>query len=295
MDEYVLSCESTVDLSREHLARRNISYISYPFELDGKTYQDDLGQTVSYPRFYAAMAAGAGTKTAQINAYEFESYFEPFLRKGRDVLHLCLSSGLTGVMAAARQAKANLLERYPERRIELVDSLAASGGIGLLMDKLADLRDVGMELEELARWAEENKLRVHHWFFSTDLTFYIRGGRISKASGAVGTLLGICPLLNVSAEGKLVPREKIRSKKRVIQAIVDRMEQYADGGPDYSGKCFLCHSACYDDARQVADLVEARFPGLNGRVEINSIGTTIGSHTGPGTVALFFWGSPRED
>lgn len=295
MGEYVLSCESTVDLSREHLTRRNISYISYPFELDGKTYQDDLGQTVSYNRFYAAMAAGAGTKTAQINSYEFESYFEPFLQEGRDILHLCLSSGLTGVMAAAQQAKANLLEKYPERRIFLVDSLAASGGIGLLMDRLADLRDGGMELEELARWAEENKLRVHHWFFSTDLTFYIRGGRISKASGAVGTLLGICPLLNVSVEGKLIPREKIRSKKRVIQAIVDHMEQYADGGLDYSGKCFLCHSACYDDARQVADLVEARFPRLNGRVEINSIGTTIGSHTGPGTVALFFWGSPREN
>lgn len=295
MGEYVLSCESTVDLSREHLARRNISYISYPFELDGKSYQDDLGQTVSYPRFYAAMAAGAETKTAQINAYEFESYFEPFLREGRDVLHLCLSSGLTGVMAAARQAKAALLEKYPERRIYLADSLAASGGIGLLMDKLAGLRDEGMGVAELYQWTEENKLRVHHWFFSTDLTFYIRGGRISKTSGAVGTLLGICPLLNVSAEGKLVPREKIRSKKRVIQAIVDRMEQYADGGPDYSGKCFLCHSACYDDARQTADLVEARFPGLDGRVELNSIGTTIGSHTGPGTVALFFWGSPRED
>lgn len=295
MGEYVLSCESTVDLSREHLARRNISYISYPFELDGKSYQDDLGQTVSYPRFYAAMAAGAETKTAQINAYEFESYFEPFLREGRDVLHLCLSSGLTGVMAAARQAKAALLEKYPERRIYLADSLAASGGIGLLMDKLAGLRDEGMGVAELYQWTEENKLRVHHWFFSTDLTFYIRGGRISKTSGAVGTLLGICPLLNVSAEGKLVPREKIRSKKRVIQAIVDRMEQYADGGPDYSGKCFLCHSACYDDARQTADLVEARFPGLDGRVELNSIGTTIGSHTGPGTVALFFWGSPRKD
>lgn len=295
MGEYVLSCESTVDLSREHLARRNIPYISYPFELDGKTYQDDLGRTVSYDRFYAEMAAGAETKTAQINAYEFESYFEPFLREGRDVLHLCLSSGLTGVMAAARQARANLLEKYPERRIYLVDSLAASGGIGLLMDQLAGLRDGGMDLEELYQWAEENKLRVHHWFFSTDLTFYIKGGRISKASGAVGTLLGICPLLNVSVEGKLVPREKIRSKKKVIQAIADRMERYADGGLEYSGKCFLCHSVCYDDARQVAELVEARFPNLRGPVEINSIGTTIGSHTGPGTVALFFWGSPREN
>lgn len=295
MSGYVLSCESTVDLSWKHLAKREIPYIPYPFELGGKPYLDDLGQTISYPRFYAEMAAGAETKTAQINAYEFEEYFEPFLKDGKDVLHLCLSSGLTGVLKSARIAKENLKEKYPERKIYLVDSLAASSGFGLLVDKLADLRDEGMDIEELYRWTEDNKLRLHHWFFSADLTFYIRGGRVSKTAGAVGTLLGICPLLNVSNDGHLIPREKIRSKKKVMGTIVDKMEQYADDGLDYSGKCYMCHSACYDDARQVADLVEARFPRLNGRVEINSIGTTIGSHTGPGTVALFFWGSPREN
>lgn len=295
MESYILSCESTVDLSPEHLERRGISCISYPFELDGKPYRDDLGRTVPYDKFYAAMAAGAETRTAQINAFEFEEYFERFFREGRDVLHLCLSSGLTGVLESARLAQANLKERYPERRLYLVDSLAACGGIGLLADKLADLRDSGMGIEELYRWAEENKLRVHHWFFSTDLTFYIKGGRVSKTAGTVGTLLGICPLLNVSNDGRLIPREKIRSKKKVIGAIVDKMEQYADGGLDYSEKCFLNHSACYDDARQVADLVEERFPKLREKVELNSIGTTIGSHTGPGTVALFFWGSPRKD
>lgn len=295
MSRYILSCESTVDLSREHLARRDIFYIPYPFELDGKAYQDDLGQTISYNRFYAAMAGGVQTKTAQINPFEFKAYFEPFLQNGQDILHLCLSSGITGVMDSAQLAKRSLEEKYPGRKVYLVDSLAASSGFGLLMDRLADLRDEGMGPEELYQWTEENKRRVHHWFFSTDLTFYIRGGRISKASGAVGTLLGICPLLNVSADGRLVPREKVRSKKKVIQAIVDRMEQYADGGLDYAGKCYISHSACYDDALQVAGLVEDRFPKLRGRVEINSIGTTIGSHTGPGTVALFFWGSPRED
>lgn len=295
MSGYVLSCESTVDLSREHLERRGLSCICYPFELNGRMYRDDLGVTIPYDEFYAAMAGGAETRTAQINAYEFEEYFEPFLKDGKDVLHLCLSSGITGVMDSAQIAKINLEEKYPGRKICLVDSLAASSGFGLLMDQLADLRDGGMGLEELCQWAEENKRRVHHWFFSTDLTFYIKGGRISKTAGTVGTLLGICPLLNVSYDGRLIPREKIRSKKKVIQTIVDRMEQYADQGLDYAGKCYISHSACCDDARQVAGLVEARFPNLQGRVEINSIGTTIGSHTGPGTVALFFWGSPRED
>ena len=138
-----------------------------------------------------------------------------------------------------------------------------------------------------------HELNLQHWFFSTDLTFYIRGGRISKASGFFGTMLNICPLLNMDDQGKLIPRFKIRTKKKVIRAIVDKMEEYAQDGLDYSGKCYISQSACLEDAKEVARLVEERFPKLNGKVEINSIGTTIGSHTGPGTVALFFWGSRR--
>lgn len=163
------------------------------------------------------------------------------------------------------------------------------------MDKLADLRDEGMDIDSLYAWAEENRLRLHHWFFSTDLTFFVRGGRISKAAGVFGGLLNICPLMNVDNQGRLVPREKIRTKAKVIEAIVDKMEQYADGGLEYNGKCYISMSACPEDAAAVARLVEERFPNLNGRVLINSIGTTIGSHTGPGTVALFFWGAKREN
>ena len=163
------------------------------------------------------------------------------------------------------------------------------------MDKLADLRDGGMDIEELKNWAEENKLNLHHWFFSSDLKFFIKGGRVSKTSGTIGTILGICPLLNVDKEGHLIARAKIRSKKKVIQEIVKRMEENAEGGLSYSGKCYICQSACLDDANEVAKLVEERFKNLNGNVMINYIGTTIGSHTGPGTVALFFWGKKRED
>jgi DegV family protein with EDD domain len=163
------------------------------------------------------------------------------------------------------------------------------------MDKLADLRDSGMSAEELVAWAEENKLYCHAWFFSSDLTFFVKGGRVSKTSGFVGNLLNICPLLNISHEGKLVPRYKIRTKKKAIAAIVDKMAELAENGTDYDGKCYICHSACYEDAKAVADLIKARFPKLNGDVLINSIGTTIGSHTGPGTVALFYWGQKRED
>ena len=241
------------------------------------------------------MQQGAQTKTSQINAEEFIEYFEKILKDGKDILHLCLSSGISGVMNSALLAKQELEEKYPDQRILIVDSLAASSGYGLLMDKLADLRDEGMTIEELYEWTNAHKQNLHHWFFSTDLTFFIRGGRISKTAGAIGGLLNICPLLNVDYEGKLVPRFKIRTKKKVIRAIVDKMEEFAEDGLDYSGKCYISQSACYEDARQVADLVEQRFPKLNGKVEINNIGTTIGSHTGPGTIALFFWGKKRVD
>lgn len=295
MSEYVLSCCSTADLSKEHFTSRNISYICFHYELDGKSYQDDLGETISYPAFYQAMLDGAETKTSQINADEYESYFEPFLKDGKDVLHVSLSSGISGSVNSAMIAKANLEERYPQRKIYVVDSLGASSGYGLLMDRLADLRDAGMGIDELYQWANAHKLELHHWFFSTDLTFYIKGGRVSRTAGFFGGMLGICPLLNMDNLGRLIPRSKIRPKKKVIRAIVDRMEENAQDGLDYSGKCYMCHSACYEDARAVADLVEERFPKLNGKVEINDIGTTIGSHTGPGTVALFFWGKERVD
>lgn len=280
MPNYILSCDSTVDLTKEHLQRRNIACIGFPFELDGEQYVDDLGQGISSADFYGAMARGAMTKTAQINTYEFETYFESFLGEGKDILHLCLSSGITGTMASAHVAQEGLKEKYPDRTIYLVDSLA-------------DLRDEGMDIAELYRWAEDNKRQVHHWFFSTDLQYYVRGGRISKTAGTVGTVLGICPLLNVSNEGKLIPREKIRSKKRVILTIVDKMEQSANNGLNYDGPCYISHSDSLEEARQVADLVEARFPKLAGKVQIYDIGPVIGSHTGPGTVALFFWGAPR--
>ena len=295
MSDYVLSCCSTADLTKEHFEARNISYICFHYELDGKTYMDDLGETMSMDDFYQAMVDGAETKTSQINVEEYESYFEKFLAEGKDVLHLTLSSGITGTINSARIAQETLQEKYPDHKIFIVDSLAASSGYGLLMDKLADLRDEGKSIEEVRDWAEAHKKELHHWFFSTDLTFYIKGGRISKAAGFIGGVMNICPLLNVDFEGKLISRQKVRTKKKVIQEIVKKMEENAIDGLDYSGKCYMCHSACIEDAKAVAALVEERFPKLNGKVEINNIGTTIGSHTGPGTVALFFWGTERNN
>ena len=293
MTNYILSCCSTADLSEQHFQERDIHYICFHYMLNGKSYSDDLGKTMSFAAFYQAMADGAETRTSQVNVDEYIAYFTSFLEQGLDILHVTLSSGISGTYNSACLARDELSAKYPERKIYVVDSLGASSGYGLLMDKLADLRDGGMALEELRDWTEQNRLKLHHWFFSSDLTFFIKGGRVSKSAGTIGNLLNICPLLDVNSEGKLIPRFKIRGKRKVIREIVAKMEEDAENGLDYNGKCFISQSACYEDAKAVADLIEARFPNLNGKVVINNIGTTIGSHTGPGTVALFFWGSER--
>ena len=295
MAEFILSCCSTADLSKEHFESRNIRYICFHYKLNGIDYSDDLGQSIPFEEFYQRMDSGEDTQTSQINVTEYLEYFESFLSEGKDILHLTLSSGISGSYNSAINAAKIAKERYPERKIFVVDSLAASSGYGLLMDKLADLRDEGMDIDELRDWAEENKLNLHHWFFSSDLKFFIKGGRVSKTAGTVGTILGICPLLNVDHEGHLIARAKVRTKKKVIREIVKRMEENAENGYDYSGKCYISQSACVEDAEEVAKLIEEYFPKLNGKVLINYVGTTIGSHTGPGTVALFFWGKKRED
>lgn len=295
MADYYISCCSTADLSKEHFDKRNIHYICFHFELGGVEYLDDLGESVPPETMYRRMSEGADTKTSQVTIGEYEEYFETMLKEGKDVLHLCLSSGISGTYNSACVAQESLQEKYPDRKIYIVDSLAASSGFGLLMDTLADKRDEGMDIDALYKWTEENKNRLQHWFFSTDLTFYIKGGRISKTSGFIGTVLSICPLLNVDFEGRLIPREKIRTKKKVIERIVALMEQNAQDGRNYTGKCYISQSACMEDAQAVASLVESRFPNLNGKAAIYPIGATIGSHTGPGTVALFFWGKPRID
>lgn len=295
MSDYILSCCSTADLSKEHFERRGIHYVCFHYMLNDVSYPDDLGQSIAFEDFYRMMTEGADTKTSQVNVAEFIDYFTLFLKEGKDILHVSLSSGLSGSVNSARTAAAMLSEEYPDRKIYIVDSLGASSGYGLIMETLADMRDEGKSIDELHDWIEANKLRLHHWFFSTDLTFYVKGGRVSKASGFFGTMLNICPLLNMDNLGRLIPREKIRTKKKVIKTIVDRMEECAADGLDYSGKCFISQSACAEDAEAVAALVEERFPKLNGKVVINYIGTTIGSHTGPGTVALFFWGKERVD
>ncbi len=295
MNDYILSCCSTADLTKQHFESRDIHYVCFHYALGEEEHLDDLGETVPFEEFYSRMSKGESTRTSQVNISEYVDYFSKFAEEGKDIIHVCLSSGISGTINSAKNAALIIKERYPERKIAIIDSLGASSGYGLIMDTAATKRDEGMSFDELVNWIEENKLKMHHWFFSTDLSSYVRGGRISKTAAVFGGLLDICPLLNMDNLGRLIPRNKIRTKKKVIKEIVKRMEAHAEGGLDYSGKCYISNSACYEDAKAVADLVEETFPKLNGKVEINYVGTTIGAHTGPGTVALFFWGDERVD
>ena len=227
MADYIISGCSIADISEKHFQKRDIQYVCFHYSLNGEQYLDDLGKSMSLEDFYAAMQNGAETKTSQITAGEFVAHFTPFLEEGKDIIHVCLSSGISGTVNSANVARDELQEKYPDRKIYIVDSLAASSGYGLILDKMADLRDEGYSIDELYAWIEENKLNMQLGFFSTDLTFFVKGGRVSKVSGWFGTILQICPLLNVDVNGKLVPREKIRTKPKVMAAIVNKMEENA--------------------------------------------------------------------
>ncbi|MEG1645760.1 MAG: DegV family protein [Clostridia bacterium] len=293
MNKFVLTCCSTADMTEEYFKAKSIPFACFYFTLDGKDYPDDYGKSMPISQFYSRISEGAMPTTSQVNVAQFCQMFEPILKENKDILHVTLSTGLSGAYNSACVARDELMEKYPDRKICVVDSLGASSGYGLLVDSLADMRDNGATLEEAFNWAEENKLNIHHWFFSTDLAHFKRGGRISATAATFGTLLGICPLMNMDNLGRLIPRTKVKGKKKVIKEMVKTMQEHAQGGLNYCSKCFISNSACLDDAKEVASLVEQTFTKLNGKVQIYNVGTVIGSHTGPGTVALFFYGDKR--
>ncbi len=281
-------------MPKEFYAEKDVKYICSNFTMDGKNYKDDLGESMPIDEFFDRMKKGAMPTTSQINEDEYSQYFRAYLEEGFDILHICLSGGISGTVNSLKIAVDSLIEEYPDRKILFIDSLQASMGFGLLADMLADKKNEGADIDELYEYGIKLKDNINAYFFSTDLTSYLRGGRISKTAFTVGKILNICPLIYINAEGKLIPIEKVRTKKKVMERIVEKMQENALNGADYDGKCFISHSACYEDARKVADMIEERFPKMKEKVKINSIGTVIGAHTGVGTVAVFFVGGARK-
>ncbi len=288
--DYVLTCCSTVDLSEERLKERDIKWVPFHFHLKGKDYLDDYGHSMSLSEFYDRERKGEKPTTSQVNVDEYINFWTPYLDQGIDIFHAALSSGISGTYNSACIAAEEVREKYPDRQIFVIDTLCASAGFGLFVEELADRRDKGADFEELKSFAEGLLHTVNHWFFTSDLSSLIRGGRISLAAGTVANILGICPVMTVNNEGKLEVFQKVRTKKRAFSETVGLMEKHAKNGTAYDGRCYISYSDCPDDADSVRKLIEERFPALKGKVELFRIGTTIGAHTGDSTVALFFIG-----
>lgn len=295
MSDFMITCESTADMPLSFYRERNVGYVCFHYEMNGATYTDDIYQSTTPQEFFSTLKGGAQAKTSQVGTGEYVAFWEPYLKQGLDILHVSLSTGISGTYNSACLAAETLAPQYPERKIRVIDSLCASAGFGLLVEIMADKRDEGMGFDELAEWTEVHKMNVNQWFFVSDLDCLKRGGRVSSTSALIATALKICPVMNVNFEGKLIPREKIRTKKKAIVRLVDDMMDHVENGAAYTGRCTISHSDCLEDAEEVARLVGEKIPALRGKVEICDIGTVIGAHTGPGTVALFFMGDTRVD
>lgn len=292
--KFVLSCCSTADVSYDHMTRRQISVLHYTYAVDGVEYEDDMGRDgASLPRFYEWIRQGKQPSTSQISVGRYMEYFAELLKKG-DILHLTFSSGMTGGVNNAFLAAQEVQENYPEHKIYLVDSLCGSSGYGMFADLVADLRDGGATAEEAYAWAMENRGKVHHHFFTGDMSYFRRTGRVSGSAAAVATVLNICPVMCLDDKGAIKAYGKVRGKKAAVKALADEMVAHAENGTDYAGPCVISHSMCPEDAQAMADAVEERFPHLKGKIAVNVIGPVVGSHTGIGTVALFFMGDERQ-
>jgi len=291
MADYVLSCCTTADLDAEQYKKLDLKVMPFNYSINGIQCQEHP-DTFDPEAFYAKMKEGAETATSASTVEEYIDYFKAFIEKGLGVIHVALSSGISDAFTRASGAMIILRAVYPDCRIRVIDSLCASGGIGLLMDKAAQLRDEGMEMEELADWIENSRLKVNHLFFSSDLSHFIRSGKISKNAGNFAERLEICPLMEVNSWGELVPKKNVRTKDKVFRVTMETMKRLADNRSAYREKIFITHSACPEDAQKLEKMVEEAFPEA-GEIRISGIGATIGSHTGVGTVAVFFWGKER--
>ena len=283
--------DSSSNLTEEMIDRFDLSILPLTFMVDGEEYRSYLkGEKTDLSQFYTMMREGKVITTSLPNLQESRETIEALLKDGRDVLYLGFSSGLSGTYQAIELLLAELAGLYPDRTVCSVDTLAASGGEGLLVYYTAKMRDEGATVEAVRDWVEDHKLHLAHWFTVDDLMFLFRGGRVSRTAAWAGTVLNIKPVMHVDDEGHLIPLEKVRGRKKSLKALVDHMEQTADA-PVADQTVFITHGDCLEDAEYVADLVRERFGVTD--IMINWVDPVIGAHSGPGTMALFFLASQR--
>lgn len=289
MNEYVITTDNNSDLPDKFLQEHGIgcTYLSYSMDGNNYTHENFLPEH----EFYDAMRNGALPTTAQVNPESAKSLMEPYLKEGKDILHIAFSSGLSGTYNSCRIAAEELAEEYPQRKIIVIDSLGASLGQGLLVYLAQQKKEAGEDMGSVASWVEDNKLKMIHLFTVDDLNHLYRGGRISKTTAVIGSVLNIKPVLHVDGEGKLIALGKVRGRKKALLELVNLMDKKIGSFHDSCDTIFISHGDCEEEARFVENKIKEKYNIKT--VMINHVGATIGAHSGPGTVALFFAGDER--
>ncbi|MEG1869097.1 MAG: DegV family protein [Clostridiales bacterium] len=289
--EYVLITDSTVDLGYEYMEKNNVPFLTLCYIVGEKEYLYDMEKTTDIHKFYENMREGKEMAvTTQINTEEYKEYFKKYLNEGKDIIYLCFSSGLSGSFNSALNAEKELKQQYPHRKIAIIDSLAASMGQGLIIRDAVEKRDSGADFEELLNHIKTKIPQTNHWFTVDDLNHLYRGGRVSKTAAVLGTVLNIKPILNVDDEGHLIPREKVRGRKKALLGLVDKVEKYIVNSENQT--ILISHGDIVEDAVFVGNEIEKRMK-IKG-LYYSNIGPVIGAHSGPGTVAVFFFGKSKE-
>jgi len=289
MQKFTITTENTADLPAKYYQDNEIEYMYLPCTMNGKVYGKD--NALSDEEFYQIMRDGAMPTTSQVNSEDAKAVWEPMIKNGQAILHLSFSSGLSGTYNSCRIAAEELREEYPDCKLTVIDSVCASLGQGMFVDTAVQMRAAGQDIDEVAAYLEANKLNFCHVFTVDDLHHLHRGGRVSKVAAVIGTMINLKPVLHVNNEGKLIAVNKVRGRKKSLLALLDMMKEKTENYKGEAGKVFISHGDSLEDAQFLASNIQDK---LGRKVEIiNHVGATIGAHAGPGTIALFFMGTPR--
>ena len=290
MNPYVFMTDSDSDLPFSYVDELDLSMVYMPYIINGKEYMDDLGRAGGQKEYFDNMRAGAAPSTSLLPMGAYLDIFEPILAEGKDILFIAFSSQLSGTMNNARSAAEELLEKYPERKILIVDTLSISAPQSILVLKAHELYRQGKPMEEVAQWVEENKLRAQAWFTVDDLKYLRRGGRISAVAAVAGTLLDLKPIITENCEGRLVSADKVRGRKSALRLLADKAAENIDDPAN--AMPVIMHADAPEDAMRLDKLLRERVPELT-EIQTWYVGPVIGAHCGPGTVAVCYFGKKR--
>lgn len=290
MKDFKILVDSNCDLSREFIEKNNVPFASLTCTFKGSEYKVDFGKSLDFKTFYEEVRHGEMPTTAQVNVFAFENIFRELVSQGLGIIYIAFSSALSGTYSSSVIARQNILEEFKDADISIIDTKAASLGQGLLSYYAYEMKDNGASKDEIVEWLENNKMRMNHWFTVDDLNHLKRGGRVSAASAAIGTILDIKPILNVNDEGKLMPVTKVKGRKKSIRTLAEKLkERIVNPENQVIG---ISHGDCVEEAEQLKRIITEEVKVRD--VLITTIGPSVGAHSGPGTLALFFFGENRN-